>query len=129
MREQGAVVVGQTQHMRGGVQTHEHPLRPVLEKPAARLVMPVVAIDELQDLRIGDGLARAAVGCLALRMQAPAAPRVQRQPAVHRWHIWPAGQGVLHRLVHGQGRMMIVGGVMTMAGATGIMGTATGWGA
>ncbi|MNV53467.1 hypothetical protein D3C71_1456190 [compost metagenome] len=123
MRQQAAVVVAQAKHERRAVQAHEDPLRPILEIPAARVVMFIVAVDEVQDLGVGNGFARAALPGLALRMQAPPAASVQRQPAKHRRHVGPAGECVLYRLIHVQGRMMMEGGVMTMAGAA--IGTTT----
>ena len=125
---QRAAFVVQPQHIRCRVQPQEHALRTVLEKPAARVVVFVVAVDETQDLRIGDGLACAALCRQSLWVQAPAAARIQRQPAEHRGHVGPAGDGVFDRRIHVQGRMMMGGGLMTMAGA-GMAGTSTGCGA
>lgn len=90
---QAGEFVGAAQDQRRRIQAHIHTLRAVLEKPVALRIAFVVAADEGEDLRAGDGLSRGAAP-VALRMQVPAAAGVQRQPAVHCRHVGPAGQSV-----------------------------------
>jgi hypothetical protein len=86
-----AAVVFQAQHPGRALQTHENPLRAVLEEPAPALVAGVVAADE--------GLRGAVAHGLTLDQPAPAA--IQPEPAEHRRHVRPLRHRAQHGVIHG----------------------------
>jgi hypothetical protein len=83
------------------LQVDVHPLRPVLEIPVAALVVPVVAVDKAHQRRVGQLVARR-IGLLRRFVaHAPAAARIQCQPAVAVRHVRPLGHCLFYDIVHG----------------------------
>ena len=72
------------------IERNEHALRTILEKPAAALVVLVVAPDKIGDDRIRDALA----------LDQPVAAPVERQPAIDGRDIRPLGHSLLDDFVH-----------------------------
>src|SRR6185369_2990779 len=77
-------------HERRVVEPGEDALRSVLKKPAASLVGLIVARDEFAQRGVSK----------PLLLDAPVAAPVERQPAVHRRHVRPAGHAAGDDLVH-----------------------------
>jgi len=82
MRAQGAVALHPIDPRRQ-LEIDVHPLRTVLQKPAAAIIGGIVAADEVADRRVNNRLAT----------NPPLAALRQQQPAVHRRHVRPLGDG------------------------------------
>jgi hypothetical protein len=72
------------------VESNEHALRPVLEKPAALIVMLVIAADEVGNDCVGYPPA----------LDEPMTAAVEGKPSIDRRHIRPFGHSLLNNIIH-----------------------------
>src|SRR5690606_7042269 len=77
-----------------------HALWTVLEIPSALRVMQVVAIDEIDQGRIGDSVTGQFQRLRAFVPHTPSPTRIERQPAVAMRHIWPFGHRLSDDFIH-----------------------------
>ena len=96
--------LGHAPHQRRRFQLHVDALRPVLEEPLARIVVLVVALDEVDQLLVlqprAPGLGERPRRLRAVIAQVPVAARIQAEPAVAVRHVGPFGQGLLDDVIH-----------------------------